>query len=222
MQLGNYKQVIVIQGISILGYILLLFIIYKGKNYLSSQYQEIDIPYNQLFRVSTNRQITNKLSLKQLKHFNRHIKDQTMGVYQLLIINSYKSYQLYNFKNYYKEYKILTLYIPIYLSYILQLLDIGYFLPLKQKYSHIILGLARNSILYINKITFLLVFLNMFNVLIIENNIKGSFQGAGLVLFNLEVVLLNLNAQIHTLTPPITSNLPQQSKTPSNTLKFRL
>ena len=114
-----------------LGYMLLLFIIYKGKNYLSSQYQEIDIPPNQLFRVSSNRQIINKLSLKQLKHFNRHTKGRTMGVHQLLIINSYKSYQLQDFKDYYKEYKILTLYIPLYLSYILQLLDIGCFSPLK-------------------------------------------------------------------------------------------
>ena len=57
-------------------------------------------------------------------------------------------------------------------------------------------------------------------MLIIEDNIKGSFQGAGLVLFNLEAVLSNLDAQIHTPTPPTTSNLPWQSKTPSNTLKF--
>ena len=175
IQLGNYKQVIVIQGISMLGYVLLPFIIYKGKNYLSSQYQEIDIPPNQLFRVSSNRQIINKLSLKQLKHFNRHTKGRTVGAHQLLIINSYKSYQLQDFKDYYKEYKILTLYMPVYLSYILQLLDIGYFSPLKQKYMHRILGLACSSILYINKITFLLAFYDMFNVLIIELNVRGSF-----------------------------------------------
>jgi len=48
----------------------------------------------------------------------------------------------------------------------------------------------------------------MFNVLIIEGNIKGSFWGAGLVPFDLEAVLSNLDAQIRTPTPPTTSDLP--------------
>ena len=57
-----------------------------------------------------------------------------MGAYRLLIINSYKSHNLLQFTKYYKENKIITLYIPPYLSYILQLLDMGCFLPLKMVY----------------------------------------------------------------------------------------
>ena len=57
-----------------------------------------------------------------------------MGIYHLLIIDSYKSYNLLQFTKYYKENKIITLYIPLYSSHILQLLDVGCFSPLKMAY----------------------------------------------------------------------------------------
>ena len=34
-----------------------------------------------------------------------------------------------------------------------------------------------------------------------ENNIKGGFQGAGLVPFNLEAVISKLDVKLRTLTP---------------------
>ena len=57
-----------------------------------------------------------------------------MGVYRLLIIDGYKSYNLLQFTKYCKENKIITLYIPLYLLYILQLLDVGCFSLLKMVY----------------------------------------------------------------------------------------
>ena len=74
-----------------------------------------------------------------------------MGLYRLLIINSYKSYNLLDFQQIYKDSKIITLYIPPYSSYLLQLLDIGCFSPLKRVYSAKINALIRAYIYYINK-----------------------------------------------------------------------
>jgi hypothetical protein len=42
-----------------------------------------------------------------------------MGVYYLLIIDGYESYNSLKFTNYCKENKIITLYIPLYLLHIL-------------------------------------------------------------------------------------------------------
>jgi hypothetical protein len=42
-----------------------------------------------------------------------------MGGYRLLILNSYKSYYLDKFKEYYKENNIITLYMPPHSSHIL-------------------------------------------------------------------------------------------------------
>ncbi|KAF1994107.1 hypothetical protein P154DRAFT_448419, partial [Amniculicola lignicola CBS 123094] len=52
----------------------------------------------------------------------------------LLIFNSYKSYYLLNFQELCKENNIFTLYILPYLLHLLQLLNIGYFSPLKRAY----------------------------------------------------------------------------------------
>ena len=103
--------------------------------YISTQYKERDIPYNWKLLVSKNSQTNNALSIEQLKHFNARIMARQVKVYQLLILDSYKSYLNQNFKDYYLKNKILTLYIPAYLLYILQPLNIVYFTPLKYKYS---------------------------------------------------------------------------------------
>ena len=109
---------------------------------------------------------------------------------------------------------------PAHSSHILQPLDVGCFSPLKRKYGHLILGLARNHIHHVDKMTFLPAFRDAFNASITEENAKGSFRGAGLVPFNPEAVLSNLDARIRTPSPPTTNNITWQSKTPSNTLEF--
>jgi hypothetical protein len=74
------------------------------------------------------------LGLEWLKHFDAYIKIRQIRVYQLLILDSHKSYLNQDFKDYCFEQKILTLYILPYLLHILQLLNIVYFLLLKYKY----------------------------------------------------------------------------------------
>ena len=103
---------------------------------------------------------------------------------------------------------------------ILQPLDVGCFSPLKQRYGRVILGLARNGILHVDKMTYLPAFREAFNASITEQNIRGSFQGAGLVPFNPEAVLSNLTVPIRTPTPPTTNNPAWEPKTPSNTVEF--
>ena len=61
-----------------------------------------------------------------------------------------------------------------------------------------------NYIYYIIKLEFLLAFKAAFFKLITKNNICASFQGAGLVLFNLEAVLLKLNVKLWTPSSPAT------------------
>jgi hypothetical protein len=89
---------------------------------------------------------------------------------------------------------------PLYLSYLLQLLNVGYFLPLKQAYSNKINSLAQYSTKKIKKEAFLLAFKAAFKKLIIKENIYTGFRGARLVLHNLEVVILKLNIVLCTLT----------------------
>ena len=91
---------------------------------------------------------------------------------------------------------------PEHLLHLLQPLDVACFSLLKRLYSDRILALARNRINYISKETFLLVFKAAFSKALTAENICAGFQGARLVLHNLEAVLLKLNVQLRTLTLP--------------------
>jgi hypothetical protein len=96
-------------------------------------------------------------------------------VYRLLIINSYKSYYLVEFQNYYKENKIITFYILPYLLHLLQLLNVVCYSLLKRYYSDRILLLARNYVYYISKETFLLVFKVAFKKTFTQKNVCVEF-----------------------------------------------
>ncbi|ENH67975.1 hypothetical protein FOC1_g10000370, partial [Fusarium oxysporum f. sp. cubense race 1] len=118
------------------------------------------------------------------------------GPYRLLILNGYESHHLADFERYCKENKIITLYMPAYVSYLLQPLDIGCFRPLKKAYSREIEHLIRYFITYISKTKFFSAFYAVFKVTFIESNIQGGFRGARLTPLNLETIILKLNMQL--------------------------
>jgi hypothetical protein len=70
---------------------------------------------------------------------------------------------------------------------------------------------------HITKIEFFTVFKNAFFASLSEDNVRGGFRGAGLVLFNPDTVLSKLNVKLRTPTPPRLSpstSTPWVSKTP--------
>jgi hypothetical protein len=104
-----------------------------------------------------------------------YIKSYTIRIYHLLILDSYKSHNSLEFRLYYKENKIITIYIPVYLLHLLQPLDIGYFSPIKRAYRCKVKKLIRVYINYITKTKFLLAFKAVFNALFTKSNIYASF-----------------------------------------------
>jgi hypothetical protein len=89
---------------------------------------------------------------------------------------------------------------PPYLSHLLQPLDVGCFLPLKQAYSDKISSLAQYSTKQIKKEAFLLAFKAAFKKAMTKENIYAGFRGARLVPYNLEAVISKLNVVLCTLT----------------------
>jgi hypothetical protein len=84
---------------------------------------------------------------------------------------------------------------PLHASYILQLLDVGCFAPLKQVYKKEIRGLADCYINYINKKAFLATFLGVNDKAFLKSNILLSFRATSLVLLDSEVVLSKLEVK---------------------------
>ncbi len=56
------------------------------------------------------------------------------GKYRLLILDGHESYYSPKFKLYCQQNNIITLYMPLHSSYLLQPLDVSCFRPLKQAY----------------------------------------------------------------------------------------
>jgi hypothetical protein len=90
----------------------------------------------------------------------------------------------------------------------------------KRAYSNKISSLAQYSSKHIRKEAFLLAFKAAFERLITKENICVSFRGAGLILHNLEAVLLKLNVVLRTLTLPKPEDTLYKSKPLSNLLKL--
>ena len=130
------------------------------------------------------------------------------GRYRLLILDSYKSYYSTNFELQYKENNIITLYIPPYFSHRLQPLNVGCFYALKRLYNTEIEKLIHAYITYISKEDFFLAFYNAFCMAIIESNIRGGFQGSGLIPYNPDYIISQLNIIIPALPVLIKAKLP--------------
>ncbi|KAF1933789.1 DDE-domain-containing protein, partial [Didymella exigua CBS 183.55] len=137
-----------------------------------------------------------------LKHFNASTKERTISTYYLLIINSYKSYNSIEFKEYCAEYKIITLCIPLHLLHLLQLLNIACFSPLKRAYLIKVQDIIAKKDSSGSKASEQSRKKTAYYKAIIKDNIYRGFRGAGLVPFNLERVLLKLDVVLRTPTLP--------------------
>jgi hypothetical protein len=89
---------------------------------------------------------------------------------------------------------------PSHSSHLLQPLDVGCFSPLKRAYGDKINSLLWYSTKKIKKEAFLPAFKAAFEKSMTKENICAGFRGAGLVLHNLEAVILKLDVVLCTLT----------------------
>jgi hypothetical protein len=109
---------------------------------------------------------------------------------------------------------------PLHTSYILQLLDIGCFAPLKQAYRTEIRSLVDSYINHVNKKAFLATFLAVYKKAVLKSNILSSFQATSLVPLDPKVVLSKLEVKPCTLTLPLLGPTSWQPKTPSNAVEI--
>jgi len=219
VQQGNQEWVTVIQGVGASGNSIPPYIIFAGKVHLDSWTSESPLPLNWVIDLTDNGWTTNEKGLAWVKHFDFHTKGRTKGAYRLLILDGHESHHSTDFELYCKEQNIVTLCMPAHSSHKLQPLDVGCFGPLKRAYGKEIEGLMRAHITYIAKEDFLPAFYKAYNATITLSNIQAGFRATGLVPYDPEYVISQLDVKPSTPTPPGSSTgLPQPwvSKTPNN------
>ena len=158
IQPGNREWVTIIKCINAMGGAIPPLVIFKAVIHQATWYKDNIIPHNQLIGVSKNGWIINKISLTQLNLFYKHIKNRTVGTHQMLVLNGHSSHVNPKFNQFCLDHKIIIICILVYLLYLLQPLDIGCFLALKQAYRCSIKQLIVRGVNHINKHKFLLLY----------------------------------------------------------------
>lgn len=220
VQPSNREQVTVIQGVNSQGWAVPPFIVFKGKWHLASWYEKEHFLASQRIAVSKNGWTTNEVTLDWLKHFEKFTRPKTVGTYRLLVLDGHESHHSAAFEEYCRTNNILTLCMLAHSSHLLQPLDVGCFGPLKKAYSRQIENLVRTRITYISKEAFIPTFVEAFKATITKENIQRGFRGAGLVPYDPEVVISQLDIRLFTPTPKIsrpTTSHSWVSKTPQTT-----
>ena len=185
VQPGNQEQAMVIAYINSEDWSISLFLVVQGKNHFSNWYTDSGLLPNQVIKSTSNRQTNNETGLEQLKYFDKYTIICIKGLYRILVLDRHKSYESAEFQKYYKIYNIIILGLSSYLSYLIQLFDIGYFSILKQIYSRQIKTFIKAYINHITKVKFFLVFVAIYKKLMIIENYQTGFCKASLVPFNL-------------------------------------
>ena len=127
-------------------------------------------------------------------------------MHRLLVLNSHNSYVSPEFDQFCLDHQIVILYILVYLLYLLQLLNISYFLVLKQAYRGLIEQIIGYNINYINKHKFLSLYRQVRQAALYQNNIQAGFTATGLVPYSPNCVLVQLYTKYWT---PLPQHYPQ-------------
>ncbi|EEA24967.1 conserved hypothetical protein [Talaromyces marneffei ATCC 18224] len=204
LQPGNREWVTAIEATNSTGWALPSYVIFKAKKNVRLGWFD-DLPDDWRINISENGWTTDQIGLEWLKpHFIPYINDRTMGRYRMLILDGYGSHLTAEFDRICIENNI----IPIFL---------------KRHYGQLVEQRMRLGFSHIDKIDFLTAFPQARTVAYEAQIIRNSFAATGLVPFNPDRVIQQLNIQSKTPTPPPSRSSNIQSsclQTPQNIRQF--
>ncbi|EED16233.1 conserved hypothetical protein [Talaromyces stipitatus ATCC 10500] len=216
LQPGNREWVTAIEATNSTGWAVPSYIIFKAKKNVRLGWFD-DLPSDWRINISEN-------GLEWLTtHFIPYINDRTMGKYRMLILDGHGSHLTAEFDRICTENNIIPICMPPHSSHILQPLDVGCFAVLKRHYGQLVEQRMRLGFNHIDKMDFLMAFPQARTVAYKAQTIRNSFTATGLVPFNPDRVIQQLNIQLKTPTPPPSRSSNTQSsclQTPQNIRQF--
>ena len=214
VQPGNQEWVTSIECINSSGWALPPCVIFKGKVHIEGWYQDEALPRDWRIEVSQNGWTTDEIGLRWLqKLFIPATNGRTAGKYRLLILDGHGSHLTPHFDEICSQNDIIPICMPPHSSHLLQPLDVGCFSPLKRAYGRLVENKARLGFNHIDKFDFLEAYPEARMEAFKADTIKNGFTAAGLVPFNPERVLEQLNIQLKTPTPPGSQSTNSAPKT---------
>jgi hypothetical protein len=223
LQPGNREWVTAIEATNSTGWAIPSYIIFKAKKNVRLAWFD-DLPSDWRINISENGWTTDQIGLEWLKtHFIPSINGRSMGTYSMLILDGHGSHLTAEFDRTCTENKIIPICMPAHSSHLLQPLDVGCFAVLKRYYGQQVEQRMRLGFNHIDKIDFLTAFPQARTVAYKAQTIRNSFAATGLVPFNPDRVIQQLDIQLKTPTPPPSRSSNIQSsclQTPQNIHQF--
>jgi hypothetical protein len=219
VQPGNREWATAVECINGEGWCLPPFLVVQGAYHLANWYTECDLPLDWVIKPTSNGWTDNETGLEWIKHFDKHTRSRTKGIYRMVVLDGHESHLSAEFETFCKNNNIITISLPAHSSHLTQPLDVGCFSALKKAYGRQIEHFVKSHITHITKVEFFLAFKAAHYAAITESNVKGGFRGAGLIPFDPEAVISRLDVKLRTPTPtspPSETADPWVSQTPRN------
>jgi hypothetical protein len=218
LQPGNREWVTVIEAINATGWALPPYIIFKGKVFIESWFDEL--PDQWRLMISPNGWTTDEIGLEWLqKSFIPAIQGRLTGKYCLLVLDGHGSHLTPQFDQICDQNNIIPICMPAHSSHLLQPLDVACFATLKRGYGDLVRRQIHNGINHIDKLDFLSTYPIAQQKALITASIQSGFNATGLVPYNPDRVLSKLTIRLKTPTPPpserstsSTANTPQNTR----------
>ncbi|BDD61273.1 hypothetical protein MAP00_009287 [Monascus purpureus] len=217
VQPGNQEWVTTIECINSSGWVLPPCIIFKGKTHVQGWYEDEDLPHDWRIEVSENGWTTDEIGLRWLKNvFIPSTEARTTGRYRLLVLDGHGSHLTPKFDEICSQNNIIPICMPPHSSHLLQPLHLACLSPLKQAYGRLVENKMRLGFNHIDKIDFLEAYSYAHTDIFKPQTIRNGFTATGLIPFNPERVLSQLNIQLETPTSPGGRSTNSAPKTPRN------
>ena len=220
VQPGNREWVTVIHGINSQGWALPAFIIFAAKLHQATWYRT-GLPSDWKISTSDNGWTNDQITFQWLQHFQEHTVRRTKGRYRLLVLDGHGSHHTAQFEELCRTNSIITLCMPPHSSHILQPLDVSCFGPLKRAYGRQVESRIRLGINHITKEEFLTAYFEAHQLAITPENSQTGFAATGLVPYDPDRVLSNLNPIVRTPSPVLSAASLWESKTPQNPAEIK-
>ena len=198
----------VVEAVNAAGFAVPPYIILTAKTKQYSWFDEIDPTYQ--VQTSDTGYINDVLALEWIQHFYHCTASRRKGVYTLLLCDGFGSHLTYEFMKFCEDKKILCFFLPAHSSHFLQPLDVGVFHVYKYYHSEVVTASTRTSYKKFTKKEFLTVIKGIREDTFKPRTIKKGFELAGIVPFNLILVIKNLPE-----FTPITKDLSTPPKSDS-------
>ncbi|ODM20017.1 hypothetical protein SI65_05003 [Aspergillus cristatus] len=217
LQPGNREWVTAIECVNAMGWALPPCIVFKGKSHIQAWYEDDALPHDWRIELSENGWTTDQIGLSWLQNIFIPATNCCMtGKYRLLILDGHGSHLTPKFDQICNQNNVVPICMPAHSSHLLQPLDVGCFAVLKRTYGRLVEEKMRQRINHIDKLDFLSAYPQARKEAFKMDNIKNGFMAAGLVPYNPERVLTQLNIYLKTPTPPGSQSTNSDPKTPHN------